>query len=393
MKIDQYVIMVSGGPDSMALLDKSFKEGKQLLVAHVNYQKRATAIRDENIVVTYCRSHQIPYEILRPNFNHQGNFQAWARDIRYDFAIELAKKQGIDKILVAHQLDDYLETYLMQKKRGSTPSYFGIKEVIDFKGIQIVRPLLKFSKKQLAEYCRDNGVAFGIDESNLQDDYQRNRIRHQIIEKMTLAEKKALYLEVEAKNQAKQSLENYYQQLILENKYITMTLFNTIKHPKVLLRMLIDKSLSNHYLDELIIQLKTAKKMQIPFTKGILIKEYDLFYMMPFQKDYCYQIKDISYMTTPYFKIAKSGDSFQSVTVKASDFPLTIRNYQFGDYIQMTYGKKKLSRWFIDHKILTSERKKWPVLLNAQNEIILVPKIGCNFSHYSNNPSFFVIQL
>mgnify|MGYP002237851249 CR=1 FL=1 len=79
------IVACSGGPDSMALLDICRQKGYEIAVAHVNYKKRETANRDEKIVRQYCENYGIPCFVDEPTWDHVGNFQAWARDVRYDF--------------------------------------------------------------------------------------------------------------------------------------------------------------------------------------------------------------------------------------------------------------------------------------------------------------------
>lgn len=376
----------------MALLDIVYNKGYDIYVAHVNYQKRDSAIRDQNIVVEYCNNRNIYYKILKPDFNHQSNFQAWARDIRYQFAIEMANENDCEVIMVAHQLDDVLETYLMQKKRGSVPSYYGIKESINFKNCIINRPLLDKTKKDLENYCLENGVSFGIDESNLSDDYQRNRIRHQIIDNLSKEAKLKMIDEISELNKEKQKKEKEYEILVEHNKFCSIELFEKINDKNLFLRLFIDKGLSSNYITEVTKQLLNSEKFQIEFKDKLLIKEYNMFYLMNKNLEYNYTLSKIEYIKNEYFEVKKNGNKFEALTVSDVDFPISIRNYRKGDKIFMRYGTKKLSRWFIDNKIPTVQRKKWPVVCDKNGEIILVPKIGCNLKHYSNNPSFYVVQ-
>ena len=94
----------------------------------------------------------------------------------------------LDGVLVAHHKDDLIETYLMQRERGSV-SFYGLKEENTVRGVRVIRPLLNMSKAELIEYDREHDIEYGIDESNLGNDYKRNRIRHSTVEKMS-AEKK-----------------------------------------------------------------------------------------------------------------------------------------------------------------------------------------------------------
>lgn len=171
---------VSGGPDSMALLHKYQKD--IYAVCHVNYHKRATANRDEKIVKKFCKENNIRFfskQVTQKDYEkyQSNNFQDVARKIRYDFFNKIALKNKIKSIYVAHNLDDYAETALMQFNRNSQALYFGIKKENLINGLLIIRPLINIRKKTLENYCLKNNIPFGIDESNLSDAYTRNKTR------------------------------------------------------------------------------------------------------------------------------------------------------------------------------------------------------------------------
>ncbi len=98
----------------MALLDMAFHSGAYIEAAHVNYHKRGSADRDEEIVRSYCHERGIPFHLLDfDEERYSGNFQAAARQTRYDFFRKICEKDDLDEVLVAHQKDDLIETYLM----------------------------------------------------------------------------------------------------------------------------------------------------------------------------------------------------------------------------------------------------------------------------------------
>ncbi len=132
------IVAVSGGPDSMAMLEMLRKKDYTCVVVHVNYGVRATAIRDENIVKDYCLKHNLDLEVLHVKESVSGNFQAKAREIRYDFLKKIAKAYNIKKVYVGHHLQDLIETYIIQKERNITPQYYGIKNRVNFNDITIV---------------------------------------------------------------------------------------------------------------------------------------------------------------------------------------------------------------------------------------------------------------
>ncbi|GHU31987.1 hypothetical protein FACS1894166_04450 [Bacilli bacterium] len=181
----KYLAAVSGGPDSMALLNMYRKQIK--MVCHVNYHRRPTANRDANIVKNYCKAHKIPCSVLNvtsamykkyDNLSH--NFQTMARLIRYDFFKTISKKTKISTILIAHNKDDFLETALMQKEKESAALFYGINELAQFGGLKVYRPLLSIRKPDLKAFCDIMEIPYGIDETNENDKYARNKIRKEI---------------------------------------------------------------------------------------------------------------------------------------------------------------------------------------------------------------------
>ncbi|MDE7434173.1 MAG: tRNA lysidine(34) synthetase TilS [Mycoplasmoidaceae bacterium] len=171
---------VSGGPDSMALLNKY--QNDICAVCHVNYQKRKTANRDEKIVKDFCKTHKIDLYIKKVNKSDyeksdSSNFQDSARKIRYNFFKQIANKLNCHSIYVAHNKDDFIETAYRQIQRNSSSLFYGIKKNNEIDGLKIIRPLIDIRKNDLQEYCDKHNIQYGIDETNFSDIYERNKIR------------------------------------------------------------------------------------------------------------------------------------------------------------------------------------------------------------------------
>ena len=109
----KYVVGVSGGSDSMTLLDLLVKQGYMVVVCHVNYHHRATSDRDENIVKDYCMKHNVKVYVNNPQYPGKENFQKWAREVRYQFYYQIYIKHQCSGLLLAHEMDDHIENYLM----------------------------------------------------------------------------------------------------------------------------------------------------------------------------------------------------------------------------------------------------------------------------------------
>ena len=383
------VVACSGGPDSMALLDQLNKQGKDIVVAHVNYKHRDTADRDENIVKEYCRKYDIPVRVCYP-VHEKGNFQAWARDVRYAFFEKVADEFDTKILYVAHQMDDVIETYLFQKKRNMVCDWYGLKEESIRHGYQIIRPLLSFTKNELQQYCNENGVSFGIDESNLTNHYTRNVIRHTQIEKMSRKEKEAWILKIQNENELwqikREGIEDFYKgwnndvDALLNQKdawlYLDTFLFQTLQH-----------HFSKKYMEELCVQLR--RDVLIEIENWLLERHGGKLYFMPSPKDVYYKLDELEFKDYADFVIKNEGKTIEMFSVDASDFPLVIRRVRANDTIQMRFGNKNVHRFFVDRKISKIYRKYWLVVENNVGNMIFVPGLGCDVGHYSQNQQFY----
>ena len=391
----RYLIGVSGGPDSMALLDMARKKYRHIEAAHVNYHKRDSAKRDENIVRRYCRKYGIAFHILNLNPDKvKGNFQSYARIERYSFFERICNKNKLDGVLVAHHKDDHIETYLMQKERKLGVEYYGLAKENTLYGVKVYRPLLDYTKQDLIKYCEDNNIEYGIDESNLEDDYARNRIRHSKVDKMSLKQKNHLVLKIEKENKKKYKA-NQYAEKYLDKEIYTVKQFLRLKYLNEFMHLYFPHK-SDIHIKEILRQLETGKQCIFKSEYIYLVKQYNKVSVFKVPEEYSYtfkSLKDMKSKSYKYFRLAKKGSSKNGVTVSAKDFPIIIRNCHDNDEIKMTYGTKKLNRFFIDNKIRLKDRLLWPVMVNKNASAILVPEIGCDIKHYSEKHNVFMIKL
>lgn len=395
-----YVLGVSGGPDSMALFDMCIKQGIKVVAVHMNYQKRDSSNRDMAIVRDYCDKYGIAFEYRMQNKQCIGNFQAFARQERYAFYKEMVQKYHASGVLLAHHRDDHLETYLMQKQRESIGVYYGIQKETVVMDCCIIRPLLGVGKQELEAYCKENEVPYGIDESNLSNAYARNKIRHEIIERMSGQEKEELALEIEDENLKLQNQRKETQKFldVWDGNIDCLQGFDPYELQQILFQW-IDGCCHCHLSGSQIRELADFVQSKAKnWTKDIqrqysIYSEYGKLCIDSNEdQSYAYIYPQCRYQKTPYFEISPQGSSVEAVTLQDSDFPITIRSAKPGDEIRLRFGTKKLNRWFIDRKIPKKERKTWPVVMNALGNIILVPKIGCDIEHFSNNPTLFVLK-
>jgi tRNA(Ile)-lysidine synthase len=180
---EQYFIAVSGGHDSMLLLDLCRRSSLPISVLHVNYQLRGTESQgDQTFVETYCQLHNIPCHIHRVDLQEKlqsgGNLQQLAREERYAFFETHLNQTPNSLLFVAHHQDDQLETFWLQLFRGAGLS--GLQGMLVKNG-RVLRPLLPFSKKELSELSSELQLAWRNDSSNESTKYLRNLFRLKLI--------------------------------------------------------------------------------------------------------------------------------------------------------------------------------------------------------------------
>ena len=187
---DKIVLGVSGGPDSMCMLDmmRELKEEKninfEIYVAHVNHMIREEAIDDEKYVQNYCLKHNIEFFVKRADVQKIANDKKMGteeagRKVRYDFFEEVLQKTGSNKIAIAHNKNDKIETIIMHLLRGSGLS--GLKGIEPIRDNKYIRPLIECERQEIEQYCEDRKLQPRIDKTNFENEYTRNKIRNIVI--------------------------------------------------------------------------------------------------------------------------------------------------------------------------------------------------------------------
>lgn len=195
---DKLVVAVSGGPDSMCMVDilKKIKTENEtcqkkagpmasfeIVVAHVNHMIREEAIDDEEYVKEYCKKNGIEFyaksiDVEKLAHTNKIGIEEAGRMARYQFFNEVLKQTGANKIAVAHNKNDKIETILLHTLRGS-----GIEGLvgIETKRGNIIRPLIECERAEIEAYCEEMQLRPRIDKTNFQNEYTRNKIRNVVI--------------------------------------------------------------------------------------------------------------------------------------------------------------------------------------------------------------------
>lgn len=238
---DKIVVGVSGGPDSICLLDYLNKITKspqfphlisepvgtlpmsplnprtsgdmvKIVVAHVNHMLREEANEDEKFVKNYCEKNGIEFyaksiDVQKlANTNKIGTEEA-GRLARYEFFDEVLKKTGANKIAIAHNKNDKIETVLMHVLRGSGME--GLKGIEPKRG-NLIRPLIECERFEIERYCEENQLNPRMDETNFENIYHRNKVRNVVIP----------YIQKEFNPNIIQTIERLSDLISLENEYM-----------------------------------------------------------------------------------------------------------------------------------------------------------------------------
>lgn len=410
LKEDDYLLVaVSGGPDSMALLDILYKLNLNLIVCNVNYKTRVESDIEEEIVRSYCVKKNILFFGKIVDYYSKGNFEEFARVERYKFFNEIYQQYSCKYLIVAHHLNDSLETYLLQKRRNNIVKHYGLDYKTKIMDMDVIRPLLNISKDKILEYCKINNIEYSIDISNFDNKYERNKIRNNELNNLSDERKKEL-IDLMNKDNEKNDLffkSLYYKyKKIVQNDFIDLNVFKELneKEKCSILYLFLEqyirgylKKISKRRLKDLTEQIENkegSKTLKIN-QEYELVKEYEKIRIRSKinVENYSFIINKDEEIETDIFRVSKSGNYKCEIGAYEEDFPLTIRNYLPGDKIQLKGGGKKISRIFIDKKVPSPLRKIYPVVLNKEGIVIFVPKFYKDLERKSLQSGLFMVQL
>ena len=187
---DTIVIGVSGGPDSMALLNSLINLNEKnglhykIVVSHINHGIREEADSETLFVQEFCKEKQISCYVKKEKVEKLAKVQKIGteeagRKLRYDFFEEVATKENANKIATAHNANDNAETVLMNIIRGSGTS--GLKGIEAERDGKFIRPLIECTRNEIEEYCKEQNLKPKYDKTNMKNIYTRNKIRNILI--------------------------------------------------------------------------------------------------------------------------------------------------------------------------------------------------------------------
>ncbi|TCJ16227.1 tRNA lysidine(34) synthetase TilS [Rubrobacter taiwanensis] len=179
MDLSRPLALVSGGPDSVALLRALVELEAEPVVLHVEHGLRgAESEADAEFVRELCGRLGVRFELRRLRFESKANLQAVARRERYLLAEEIADSHGCAAIATGHTADDVAETVLLNLARGA--GLRGMGGIPPVRG-RVVRPLIECSRAEVLAYLGELGQTYRTDSSNLEAEYARNRVRLEVL--------------------------------------------------------------------------------------------------------------------------------------------------------------------------------------------------------------------
>ncbi len=404
---DIVVLGCSTGPDSMALLDVLVKKanlvGFKIVVAHINHNVRKASYKEEKFLIEYCQLNNLIFEKMVITKYGDDNFHNEARNIRYRYFDDIAKKYNANYVMTAHHGDDLVETVLMRLARGSTLfGYAGFRERIEKETYTIVRPFISVKKEDILKYNKQYKVPYFNDKSNTNDKYTRNRYRKYLLsflkkENPNVHLKFLQYSEKLNKtlmfldDQVVSEYKKCYKDHIIDGEYFK-------KLNPVIQNELINKILEEVYQDDLILinerhvelivnLINSDKKNNFVCLPNdfIVKKEYNkVAFCLKQEELLSYEVELSSIVDLPNGKtleIVSECNETNNNVIKLNSLelllPLIVRTRRIGDKMQVKNmnGHQKIKDMFIDLKIPSDKRDTWPIVTDSKGTIVFIPGI------------------
>lgn len=389
-----YIVALSGGADSVALLLLLDEMGYKVHAAHCNFHLRGTeSDRDELFCESLCQQksipfHRIHFDTLTYAETHKVSVEMGARELRYRYFEQLRKDLDAVGVCVAHHRDDSVETVLLNIVRGT-----GLRGLT---GIQprnghILRPLLCVSRQEIEAYLQKKGQEYVTDSTNLEDDVQRNKVRLNVLPMLKELnpavceniQNMTMHL-TEAQKVLDRLVENYK-----EFKCITFKELDEIGSREYLLFEWLKNYGFNGTQVQQIMEAETggivtsSLKYDVLKDRESYIVEPSLEPLKPLRipENGTYILNNEVKFTVKKVPVWVSKDA-AIATLDASKvcFPLTVRRVKEGDWM-IPYGmegRKLLSDLMTDRKMTLFEKRRQLLVVDAHDTIIWLVGIRIN---------------
>ncbi|MFT3795862.1 tRNA lysidine(34) synthetase TilS [Flavobacterium sp.] len=389
------LLAVSGGIDSMVMVDMFRKLSYDMGLAHCNFQLRGEeSTAEQRFVQSFATHHGIPvfttaFETQQFAEDFKLSVQQAARELRYRWFGELLEREHYDFLLTAHQADDNLETFLINLSRGT-----GIEGLtgIPRQNGKIIRPLLDFSREAIEMYAKANQLEWREDSSNASDKYLRNKIRHELVPVLKALNPQFLAVFGKTQGHLQQTQTMAEDAAILVYQQVAQQANGEIHFNTAKLKKLPNyRSYLYQWLREYgftawddvygLAESQSGKQILAPQYRLIRNRDFlilsrqreqnepEIFHIEQGQKEVNFPIK-MSFCAVDHLSGEKNNVIF--VDAEKLQFPLVLRRWEQGDVFQpfgMNGQSKKVGKFFKDEKLsLTQKEQTW--LLCSGGEIV-----------------------
>jgi tRNA(Ile)-lysidine synthase len=405
---DRLLVAVSGGADSMALLELLVQCGLDVVVAHCNFHLRnEESDGDEHFVHDYCAKLQLPLHVKSFNTHDYAkekgiSIEMAARELRYEWFNGLAEEQNCKYIATGHHADDSIETFFLNLTRGT--GIRGLTGIMPVSG-NVIRPLLFASRHDVEHYCATHGIGYRTDSSNADTQFYRNRIRHEVIPALrklnpslqaTMLQNMKRLRDLEALLDAE--VERTRLEIVAEEDGKVLIPIRLLKeHPfqeAVVFELMRPFGFNQTVVANIIESLNGIPGRQFFSSTHRLIRDRYNLIVSPREEsedglffiegedshiDFPFQASINVMERTPDYEFSKEPEVMH-FDADLVDFPLTLRHWRDGDQF-MPLGMnhfKKLSDFFIDEKFsLLQKESAWLIL--SGDDIIAIA--GCRIDN------------
>ena len=394
------IVGLSGGMDSMVLLDLLTLLGYQCVAAHCNFHLRGReSDRDAGFVKKWCKGIDIPFtsidfDTTQYAADRKISIEMAARELRYDWFEIVRRQYGAEAVAVAHHKDDSVETVLLNLMRGT-----GIKGLTGImpRNRHVVRPLLCVTRAEIEEYIIERDMPYVFDSSNDDDAFLRNSLRLNIIpqlEKLNPSVKETIYRTSrnlsEAEKMYSASMQKVIKDLFRDDKIDIRKLRETISPRSVLFEILSPLGFGASVIEDIYLGMESTSGKVFHSKLYRLIKDRDFFILdrttgIGTGEELIYIDSETDEITAPLHLMIRrekmpvtieKNSRFLYADAGRLKFPLTLRRWEEGDWFIPfgMKGRKKVSDYFTDRKYSLKEKENAWILLSDGEIVWIVGK-------------------
>ena len=420
---DTIVIGLSGGPDSMCLLDiiRSLNKNIKIVCAHINHNIRQESFEEQKTIEEFCKENNLIFETT--TFDKKSEDQDYneleLREKRYNYFETIIKKYNAKYLFTAHHGDDLVETVLMRISRGSNlKGYTGFQEETKKKNYKVIKPLIFMTKEDINEYNKNNKIPYVLDKTNDEDNYTRNRYRHNVLPFLK-SENENIHLKYLKFSRELLTYYEYVDKVI--NKEIEKRFEKNIldiegftRLDKLIQTKIIEYILDDNYIDNLYLvsdkhvnlilniidNPKPNIEINLPDNLRIT-KSYNTLKITRNKKsNQEYNIPIVEETSLPNGKtirIVKDTENNSNFYIRLNSkeltLPLYVRTRKEGDkmFVKNMNSSKKVKDIFINSKLSKEERDTQPIVTDKEGNIVWLPGLKKSKFDKSKNENYDII--